>query len=145
LLRDGKIIERGTYNQLMAMRGEISNLIKTANNQDQSSPSTTTSSRTSTIIDSDSALEEVNEAEMEEAQEHLTQLQPIRSGTSQVKKKRKDSNVTLRRASTASFKRPRKVHDEEESPKHKQSKEFTEQGKVKWDGKDCTLRLLRYH
>jgi len=34
LLRDGRIIERGTCNQLMAMKGEIASLIKTASNQD---------------------------------------------------------------------------------------------------------------
>jgi ATP-binding cassette subfamily C (CFTR/MRP) protein 1 len=36
LLRDNRVIERGTYQQIMAMRGEISNLIKTASNQDHS-------------------------------------------------------------------------------------------------------------
>jgi ATP-binding cassette, subfamily C (CFTR/MRP), member 1 len=74
---------------------------------------------------------------MEEAQEHLTQLQPIRSSGYTVKK-RKGSTTTLRRASTASFKGPRgKLRDEEEpSSRTKQSKEFSEQGKVKWDGKE---------
>lgn len=50
---------------------------------------------------------------------------------------RKNSNLTLRRASTASFRGPRgKMNDEEENKgnaKTKQSKEFSEQGKVKWD------------
>jgi hypothetical protein len=50
---------------------------------------------------------------------------------------RKTSNLTLRRASTASFRGPRgKVIDEEENKgnlKSRQSKEFSEQGKVKWD------------
>lgn len=50
---------------------------------------------------------------------------------------RKNSNLTLRRASTASFRGPRgKVTDEEENKgnvKTRQSKEFSEQGKVKWD------------
>lgn len=51
---------------------------------------------------------------------------------------RKNSNLTLRRASTASFRGPRgKVNDEEENKsgnvKTRQSKEFSEQGKVKWD------------
>lgn len=51
---------------------------------------------------------------------------------------RKNSSLTLRRASTASFRGPRgKVNDEEENKsgnvKTRQSKEFSEQGKVKWD------------
>ena len=77
--------------------------------------------------------------EMEEAQSHLTELQPIRSAASAVKK-RKGSSGTLRRASAASFQGPRsKLHDEEEPRgKTKQGKEFSEQGKVKWDGKLST-------
>ena len=70
--------------------------------------------------------------EKEEAQEGITQLAPIRAnaGTG-----RKASSNSLRRASTASFKGPRgKVTDEEgEGVKSKQSKEFSEQGKVKWN------------
>lgn len=123
----------------MAMKGEIANLIKTASNQDQFAESETTSttsvsSGSSTIIDAEDKDEK--EDEREEAQEHLTQLQPIRSQGSVVKK-RKGSSTTLRRASTASFKGPRgKLRDEEEPiSKTKQNKEFSEQGKVKWDGK----------
>src|SRR5271168_2219670 len=47
MIREGKVIERGTYNQLMAMKGEISSLIKTAGNQDQSGESDGTSSDSS--------------------------------------------------------------------------------------------------
>lgn len=136
LIRQGRIIERGTYVQLMAMKGEVSSLIKTASNQDQGPESANTfstseSSDSSTIIDMD---EDEKDNEMEEAQENITQLQPIRPQGSAVKK-RKGSSVTLRRASTASFKGPRgKLRDEEEPSKTKQNKEFTEQGKVKWDG-----------
>ncbi|KAG0652328.1 cadmium factor [Hyphodiscus hymeniophilus] len=135
LIREGKIIERGTYNQLMAMKGEVSNLIKTASNQDhQSTESETTSSGSSVTIEVDRSNEDQEKDEMEEAQEHLTQLQPIRPSVSGLKK-RKGSSATLRRASTASFKGPRgKLRDEEEPhSKTKQGKEFSEQGKVKWD------------
>jgi ABC-type multidrug transport system ATPase subunit len=135
LIRDGRIIERGTYDQLIAMKGEISNLIKTASSQDQSSESDGfTSSDSSTIIDPEQPNEDEKEDEMEEAQQRLTQLAPIKPQGSGVKK-RKGSTTTLRRASTASFKGPRgKLRDEEAHPKTKQNKEFSEQGKVKWDG-----------
>jgi ABC-type multidrug transport system fused ATPase/permease subunit len=138
LIRDGKILEKGTYDQLMAMKGEVSNLIKTANNQDQSVDSeisSSSSSTTSTTIDVERPGEEEEKEEMEEAQEHLTQMQPIRPSGSGFKK-RQGSSVTLRRASTVSYKGPRgKLRDEEEpTHKTKQSKEFSEQGKVKWNG-----------
>ncbi|KIN05934.1 hypothetical protein OIDMADRAFT_154548 [Oidiodendron maius Zn] len=130
LIREGRITERGTYNQLMAMKGEVANLIKTVSSQDQSVETESSFSDSSATID----VERPEEDEMEEAQERLTQLQPIRSGASPVKK-RKGSSSTLRRASTASFKGRRgKIRDEEESTtKTKQNKEFSEQGKVKWN------------
>jgi tellurite resistance-related uncharacterized protein len=137
MIREGKIIEKGTYSQLMAMKGEVSNLIKTAGNQESSEESEAGSSNSSTIIDPEQSDEAENKNEMEEAQEHLTQLQPIRPSGYAVKK-RKGSMATLRRASTASFKGPRgKLRDEEEpTSRTKQGKEFSEQGKVKWDGKE---------
>ncbi|KAG4028259.1 hypothetical protein MFRU_023g00940 [Monilinia fructicola] len=134
LIRDAKIIERGTYDQAIARRGEIANLINTSENKDVSTDSETTeASDSSTILDFEQAGEEEAKDEAEEAQEHLTQLQPIRPGGSGVKK-RKGSSNTLRRASTISFRGPRgKLRDEEEPSKSKQGKEHSEQGKVKWD------------
>lgn len=133
LIRDGKIIERGTYQQLMAMKGEIANLIKTVGHQDQSGEIETnngTSSDSSTIV---TDMDERDKEEMEEAQEGISQLAPIRPGGSGAKQ-RKGSMATLRRASSASLKGPRgKLRDEEEpTTQTKQSKEFSEQGKVKW-------------
>ena len=137
LIREGRITERGTYNQLMAMKGEVANLIKTVSSQDQSTETESSFSDSSATIDVE-RLE--GDDDMEEAQERLTQLQPIKAGASQVKK-RKGSSSTLRRASAASLKGPRtKLRDEEEpSSKTKQGKEFSEQGKVKWNG-----RLFRF-
>ena len=144
LIRDGKMIEEGTYKQLVAMRGEIANLIKTNNGDDGDetpSPSVTDSKYSSSLESEESQtifgtgtgnlLEDPSD-EKDEAQEGITQLAPIRAsgGTG-----RRTSSNTLRRASTASFKGPRgKLADEEGDPmRSKQSKEFSEQGKVKWD------------
>ena len=141
LLRDGKVLEKGTYEQLVAMKGEVANLIKTANNHEGeaeriSSPSVGESKDCSSASSEDSknvfrsgnAVEE----EKDEVQASIGELAPIRvnAGTG-----RRYSNHTLRRASTASFKRPHgKLLDEEGGPaKSKQSKELSEQGKVKWD------------
>ena len=78
-----------------------------------------------------------SEDDADEAEEGTSFLAPLKSHGRQTGG-RKDSSVTLRRASSASYKGPRRrVKDEEdEGPSHaqgKQSKEFSEQGKVKWD------------
>ncbi|KAJ4350561.1 ATP-binding cassette glutathione S-conjugate transporter ycf1 [Ascochyta clinopodiicola] len=135
LLREGKILERGSYTQLMAMKGEIASLIKTSQNEDQnedSAPSdSVTSDEESTVYGGSPASDEDQDREeVEAAQEGASHLAPLRTtnGTA-----RKHSFATLRRASTASFKGPRgKTSDEENGLKSKQSKEFSEQGKVKW-------------
>jgi ATP-binding cassette, subfamily C (CFTR/MRP), member 1 len=154
LLRDGRILERGTYEQLMAMKGEIAQLIRTASNEESSeaaSKDSDTPSESETVY----AVEEAeDDEEREEAQEGLTQLAPIRPGPG-TGPGRKGSSLTLRRASTASFKGPRgKMTDEEENGvcihcrgnddellmtipqgalKSKQTKEFSEKGQVKRD------------
>ncbi|KAK4992057.1 ATP-binding cassette glutathione S-conjugate transporter ycf1 [Elasticomyces elasticus] len=139
LLRDGRIIERGTYEQLIAMKGEISQLIKTASNEDSQSEEDSKTSGSSNSSPGSDGSETVfgisapsNEEEAEEFQETLPQLAPIKPGGGPV---RKSSSATLRRASTASFRGPRgKITDEEGTGmKTKQTKEFSEQGKVKWN------------
>jgi len=148
LLRDQKIIERGSYATLMAMKGEIANLIKTSSSQDQSEDDgSSPSSSSSTLKDQERIESEQEKLEAEEAQENITSLQPIRSGATgrAGTKKRTGSTITLRRASSASFKGPRgKVRDEEE-PKTKQNKEHSEQGKVKWDGTCFLDKVLAQH
>ena len=141
LLREGKILETGAYEQLVAMKGEIANLIKTANNEEHEAEDTSSSSldeskssASAISEDSKTVFGSGNAAEEEKDQfpDPVGQLAPIRAnaGTG-----RRYSSSTLRRASTVSFKGPRgKVTDEEDRPiKSKQSKEFSEQGKVKWD------------
>jgi ABC-type multidrug transport system fused ATPase/permease subunit len=139
MLRDGKIVEQGTLQQLVAMRGLVADIYKSAG-QD-SGPSTpgpaTADSPGNESFDSEiSAIEDDREKdEMEEAQEGLGTLEAIRPGPRQGKSNgRSDSMATLRRASTASFRGPRgKLTDEEAAPsKTRQAKEHSEQGKVKW-------------
>lgn len=138
LLRNGKVIERGTYEQLMAMKGEIAQLIKTASNEETHEDESSKDSSSSPTSESETVYgpedpEDVEERQ--EAQEGVTQLAPIKpQGGGPA---RRSSNMTLRRASTASFRGPRgKLNDEEDNKgalKSKQSKETSEQGKVKWD------------
>ena len=139
LLRDGKVLEKGTFEQLIAMKGEVANLIRTANNEEEQetpSPSLDDSTESTSLESEDSntvfGIGNGDSTIEEKDQEGVVQLAPIRAnaGTG-----RSASNNTLRRASTASFRGPRgKVTDEEgDGVKSKQSKEFSEQGKVKWD------------
>ncbi|KAI0481182.1 P-loop containing nucleoside triphosphate hydrolase protein [Xylariaceae sp. FL0804] len=139
-LKDGEIVESGTFRQLMAMKGGIADLIKTSGQESGpassvASPSASSpqgsGSETSTYIEPDNTLE--NEA-IEEVQENITELAPIKTGPPNNQRKRRGSAGTLRRASAASFKGPRgKLSDEEDpSSKTRQTKEHTEQGKVKW-------------
>lgn len=140
MLRDGGIVEQGTLEQLLAMRGLVADLYKSAG-QDSgpstpgpaSGPSPTQSFPDSTTSSIDYEPEEKDD--MEEAEEGLASLQAIRPGPrAGAPKPRTDSFATLRRASTASFQGPRgKLTDEEVAPsKTRQTKEHQEQGKVKW-------------
>jgi len=130
LLRDGRIIEKGTYAQLIAMKGEVANLIRAANNEEVEGRTSIDSSASEETVYAVEEEEEQTELEIQEAQEGLAPLQP--AGTRPAA--RKSSTVTLRRASTASARGPRgKVAEEEaQGLKSRQSKETMEQGKVKW-------------
>ncbi|KAJ9417452.1 P-loop containing nucleoside triphosphate hydrolase protein [Fusarium oxysporum] len=134
LLKDGQIIERGTYKELVAQKGLVAELLKTAGHESgnaSSEPSSSaSSSKAATIIETDSGQAK---EELEEAQEQVPEMAPIKTGAGA--KPRSSSMATLRRASTASFRGPRgKLTDEEigGSSKTKQAKEHLEQGKVKW-------------
>ncbi|KAK4106280.1 hypothetical protein N658DRAFT_490887 [Parathielavia hyrcaniae] len=142
LFKDGEITERGTYRQLLAMKGAVFDLIKSAgkgeSGQSSSSGSPADSdseSESSTVIEGASSSQE--KEDIEEAQEGLGALQSIRPGPAsssyQSQKPRSGSMATLRRASAASFSGPRgKLQDEENPSKTRQAKEHVEQGKVKW-------------
>lgn len=137
MLRDGRIIEQGTLEQLLAMRGTVADLYKSAGQDSGSSTPGPAAGDSPAGSSSDSSLlEDTQEKddEMEEAQENLTSLEAIRPGPRFSVSKRKDSMATLRRASTASFRGPRgKLTDEEVAPsKTRTAKEHQEQGKVKW-------------
>jgi ATP-binding cassette subfamily C (CFTR/MRP) protein 1 len=134
LLKDGQVVEKGTYKELSAMKGQVADLLRTAG-QDSgsaSSGSSGQSSETSTVIEADPTP---TKEDMEESQERVPELAPIKTGASTTAKPRSSSMATLRRASTASFRGPRgKLTDEEiaGNTRTRQKKEFVEQGKVKW-------------
>ena len=137
LLRGGRVLEKGTYEQLMEMKGEVATLIKSASNEDNDSTSLSEEDRQDTSssgnTESTTAIGTgyAEEEDAEQVHEEIRLLAPVRTMDGNP---RKDSTTTeLRRASTASFKGPRgKLTDEEGGANMKQNKEISEQGKVKW-------------
>lgn len=129
LLRDCKIIERGSYRQIMAMRGEISSLVKTSYSQSQTYVASDISSSISSIT---TAEENVGKcSDPDDTSDTKPKFQPLKTQS----KQRRDSKSTLGHASTASIRGPRgKNQDEEMNFKSKQNKEFSEQGKVNIKG-----------
>lgn len=132
LLRDKTIIEKGTYEQLMAMKGEIFNLVRTslAESDDGQSASGSDDGLASPQSSDATAVIENGEDTDSEELEQPGSLVPIKSARDP---QRKASHVTLRRASTATWQGPRrKLGDEENVLKSKQTQETSQQGKVKW-------------
>lgn len=129
------------------MKGEVSNLIKTSNNEEgeaagstsPSSPSVETSKDSSSPVSEDSKIvfgTGTGDSEHEEKIDAPDGLAPLRVNAGTGRRASTISANTLRRASTASFRGPHgKMSDEEagNQTKSKTSKEFVEQGKVKWD------------
>jgi ATP-binding cassette subfamily C (CFTR/MRP) protein 1 len=120
LIQNKTLTETGTYDQLLAMKGEVANLIHTTTNGSDDEH------------DSDQEFEGIagpatsdSTPIMESADSGVT----IESGTSA----RRTSTGTLRRASTASWSARRKQGDEENGGlKTKQTTETSQQGKVRW-------------
>nr|QFQ66290.1 putative ATP-binding cassette transporter C [Exophiala pisciphila] len=139
LIRNGTIHEKGTYQQLMAMRGEVANLIKSTMQDEQESDGERSpsiegmESDESTTAVASGFQDELDPEEAEESRQEVGGLAPIRAGPTGPSTARKTSFNTLRRASTASFRGPMgRTTDEETGLKTKQNKETSEQGKVKW-------------
>lgn len=134
LLRDKTLVEKGTYEQLLAMKGEVAALVRTTTDdsdqdstrsmQDANGLQSPESSESATVVgnEEESALSD------EESEGQLGPLASVRSQT-----RRGSTTATLRRASTATWQGPRRqLNDEEAGLKSKQTKEVSEQGKVKW-------------
>ncbi|KAK9451809.1 P-loop containing nucleoside triphosphate hydrolase protein [Limtongia smithiae] len=116
MLRQGEIVEQGPYKDVIAAESEIYTLIKEFGKK----PAANVEEETVVIPPSSEevAIEEVEDFDSSE-EEGLDKLA------------RTTSRITLRRASTASIRRPRLV-DEEAQKRSRQTKEHSEQGQVKW-------------
>ncbi|KAI9887687.1 MAG: hypothetical protein M1823_000551 [Watsoniomyces obsoletus] len=137
-LRDGTIVEEGTYDELLLANKDVANVIRTSaatNETEDDGPNRTPSGDSaSTAIASDDGSEIGEVVDALEELPHLASIASAGGGSA-----RRSSGTTLRRASTASFRGPRgrRFDDEEEGTKAGlragQSKEAMSQGKVKWD------------
>ena len=116
MIRDHSFVESGTYEEVMAARSDLFNLI------------------------SEFGKKTTAGEEGSEGSETLVETDGTSSGVSDedgAQSSRKYSTVTVRRASVASFRHPggKVVDEERQGPKRRttQAKEFQERGKVKWD------------
>ncbi|KAK2672248.1 hypothetical protein RAB80_012327 [Fusarium oxysporum f. sp. vasinfectum] len=119
LLKDGQIIERGTYKELVAQKGLVAELLKTAGHESgnaSSEPSSSaSSSKAATIIETDSGQAK---EELEEAQEQVPRWLL--------------SRPVLGPSLAQAAWQPCAAPEIGGSSKTKQAKEHLEQGKVKW-------------
>lgn len=126
LLTKGEIVEHGDYDSVMANKGGIYNIIRhMKDSRDQETDDKDSDS--STIVGTGLGTSQ----EVSSEEDEVPELESIRSGANP-----KNRRVSLRRASAASFKKDRrKMVDMEDGTAKRtaQGKEFSEQGKVKWD------------
>jgi ATP-binding cassette, subfamily C (CFTR/MRP), member 1 len=127
MIRGGKIVETGTYEQVMASKKDLYNLIVEFGKRAEEAPEegdTDESSMTLVnILNDDSAV-------VSDEDEDLIDGAPMKPNIMRRK------STTIRRASLASFRRgkvPSKGLDEERALLTEQKKEHSEQGKVKWN------------
>ncbi|RPA87355.1 hypothetical protein BJ508DRAFT_357771 [Ascobolus immersus RN42] len=124
LLVDGEIVEEGTFKEVMTSKSRIHDIIR--HMKETRSTDDEDSDETSTIVGGGSSSVE----DTESSDEDDTLLKTPNGGN----KARRQSAATLRRASDASFTKNRKIVVADEAQKRtSQTKEFSEQGKVKWD------------
>ena len=135
LVRDGRILERGTYEQLVAMKGEIAGIISAAIAEEDAASEESASPLSASTASQETVF--VSEGDEVDPEDTVGSLEPIRSAAAQQQREgaRRTSMGTLRRASTASAKGVRggKTLDEEAGGSRVEAnKEHQEQGKVKW-------------
>lgn len=145
MLRAGKIVETGSYDQVMAAKRDLYQLIVEFGKRADESPrdeDTDTSSLTLVNpVTDDSAVASDEDGDMIENEPMTGSM--LRRATSS----------TMRRASVASFHRGKGAaakHDIEHARVTEQKKEHMEQGKVKWDVyfeyfKACTYSGVSFH
>ena len=136
-LEDGRIKETGDLKQLLSIdAGFVVQLVQPSNNEYSNGQSSredvTTLSGTTAHGGTRDFEEEIEDAESVEDSDETSILKPTRSSVPVADMK--ESSLSLRRASSTSFRGPRGTvtDDEETGNKTTQNQEVSEQGKVKW-------------
>ncbi|ODQ67153.1 multidrug resistance-associated protein 1 [Nadsonia fulvescens var. elongata DSM 6958] len=135
MISEGKIVESGTYDYVMESKSALYNLIKEFGKaRAQRSPDATATDTATDISSASSAIIDT----LDESENEPKDIFDMETVTRQL------TTQTLRRASIASFKKSSLVQHDDETRKTRQSKEFSEKGKVKWDvykeyAKACNL------
>jgi ATP-binding cassette subfamily C (CFTR/MRP) protein 1 len=140
MLRAGKIVETGSYDQVMAAKKNLYQLIvefgKRVDEPHDEDTDTSSLTLVNNITD-DSAV-------VSDEDGHMLENEPMKGSML-----RRARSSTMRRASMASFHHG-KGHDLEHARLTEQKKEHMEQGKVKWDVyfqyfKACTYSGVSFH
>lgn len=119
MISNGQIVESGSYNESIAAKGAIYNLLKEFGKKKAQSSNANDIESSITLVQSRSGSPTIDEI-------------PVAITSETSTGNRRGSTYTLRRASVASFSKPR-VHDDEQQRVTEQKKEHVEQGQVKWN------------
>lgn len=122
MLSQGRIVESGSFSTVMSAKKAIYSLLKEFGKKAHSD--------SNDVSDNESSITAVEARARSESP--ILNDEPIVLTEEAYKRQRRGSHHTLRRASTASFTKP-KVMDEEHQRITEQKREHLEQGKVKWN------------
>jgi ABC-type multidrug transport system ATPase subunit len=130
MIRGGKIVETGSYDEVMSSKKDLYNLIVEFGKRAEDNNNGDTEGENSEIT----LVNPMNDESAVASDEDNDILQGDEPITASLL--RRKSTATVRRASVASFRKgkvPSKAMDEEHARLTEQKKEHLEQGKVKWD------------
>jgi ABC-type Fe3+/spermidine/putrescine transport system ATPase subunit len=130
MIREGKIVETGSYEQVMSTKKDLYNLIVEFGKRAEDNNGDTEGEESEVTL-VNHPMNDESAVASDEDNDILQGSEPITASLL-----RRKSTATARRASVVSFRKgkiPSKAVDEEHARLTEQKKEHLEQGKVKWD------------
>ena len=122
MIRNGSIVEQGSYDEVMGEKAELYNLIMEFGRQEDRKIDDQSDDSSATYVPAPSSPVEAEEVVGDGAINEV-----------QIVKHRQMSTSTVRRASIASFTKPHGRTTDEDTVKSKRKEEHSEKGKVKWN------------
>ena len=129
MIREGKIVETGSYDEVMSSKKDLYNLIVEFGKRAEDNKGDIEGEESEVTLVN--PMNDESAVASDEDNDILQGDEPITASLL-----RRKSTATVRRASVASFRKgklPSKAMDEEHARLTEQKKEHLEQGKVKWD------------